>query len=559
MSFTPCLLIPIYNHKDSIRGVVERLAIWQVPIFIVDDGSNQETQSALDSLAKEMPLVRLSRLPQNSGKGAAVMHGMRLAQAAGFTHALQIDADGQHNPADVPHFLERGRAHPESVVCGSPVYDDSIPKARLYGRYVTHFWVWIETISFAIEDSLCGYRLYPLASTRRLIDEIKIPTRMDFDTAIVVRLFWRGIAVQNISTRVTYPQDGLSHFKLWRDNLRITKMHTRLICGMLVRLPLLLWRKLFPSTKNQTHWSRMTERGSTLGLRIVYACYRLIGERAARCLLYPIVTYFFLTAPRARAASLDYLHKVHALSSPDQPTPGQRDVFKHMLAFAQSGLDKLAAWMGKIDGLRIDVPNRVAFEQLANHRQGALFIGSHLGNLEMSRALAHKFKNVKINAVVFSDHALRFHDMLARLNPEYNVNLIQVSHFSPNTAIQLKEKIDRGEMVFIVGDRTPPAENGRICQVDFLGAQAPFAQGPFILASLLECPVYLFFCLRENSGYRIYLEHFADRIALPRKERLPRLQAYLQTYAKRLETYCLKAPTQWFNFYDFWQHGEQQP
>jgi len=377
---------------------------------------------------------------------------------------------------------------------------------------------------------------------------------MDFDTAIIVRLFWRGVGVENVKTKVTYPPDGVSHFNMLRDNLRITKMHTLLTCGMLVRLPHLLWRKLFPSTKIQTHWSRLSERGSKIGLLAIFTCYRLIGERAALWLLYPIVGYFYLTSSRARNASLDYLQKVHVMCGAEHPAPSRRNVFRHLLAFAQSGLDKLAAWMGKTDHIRIDFPSIAEYEQLVTSGQGAVFICAHLGNLEMSRGLAHNLQISRINAVVFSDHARRFHEMLTDINPEYNVNLIQVSQFGIDTAIHLKEKINHGEMLFIVGDRTPPTENGRVILVDFFGQPAPFAQGPMILASLLECPVYLFFCLRENSGYRIYLERFADRIVLPRKERLLKLQTYLQRYAKRLEAHCLKAPYQWFNFYDFWHH-----
>ena len=227
MSFKPCLLIPIYNHKDSIRATVGRLVPHGLPIFIVDDGSDHATQQVLSELVATQPLVRLFRLPKNSGKGAAVMHGMLTAHRAGFSHALQIDADGQHDTNDVPRFVEQGKAYPAAVICGKPIYDESVPKGRLYGRYITHFWVWVETLSFAIGDSMCGFRLYPLAATCALIDSVRIPTRMDFDTAIAVRLAWRGVQFKNIATRVTYPTDGLSHFKMIRDNLRITWMHTQ--------------------------------------------------------------------------------------------------------------------------------------------------------------------------------------------------------------------------------------------------------------------------------------------------------------------------------------------
>ena len=555
MSFKPCLLIPIYNHKDSIRATVDRLVPYGLTIFIIDDGSDAATRAVLDTLAAEQALVRLSSLPQNSGKGAAVMHGMRAAQQTGFSHALQIDADGQHDAADVARFLERSAANPQAVICGKPIYDASVPKGRLYGRYITHFWVWIETLSFAIGDSMCGFRLYPLAATCALIDDGAIPTRMDFDTAIAVRLAWRGAQFENIETRVTYPTNGLSHFNMLRDNLRITRMHTRLFFGMLLRLPVLLWHKLSGPGKSGAHWSKLAERGNGLGLRIVFICYRLLGERAARMLLYPIVAYFLLTGSKMRAASLDYLRRVAAHDN--KAAPGWRDSFRHMLAFAQSGLDKLAAWMGSYDSQRVDFPNHTEFDRLLASGQGAVLIGSHLGNLEMTRALATNEQRAIVNAVVYTDHAQRFNETLAQANASFGVNLIQVSHLGPDTAIMLKGKIDHGEMIVIVGDRTPPAEGGasnRISQVEFLGLPAPFAQGPFILASLLDCPVYLFFCLREGDRYRIYFEPFAERIVLPRRERQERLQGYLQQYARRLEAHCLKAPYQWFNFYDFWRH-----
>ncbi|MEI6987643.1 MAG: hypothetical protein WCK65_16130, partial [Rhodospirillaceae bacterium] len=188
----------------------------------------------------------------------------------------------------------------------------------------------------------------------------------------------------------------------------------------------------------------------------------------------------------------------------------------------------------------------------------AVLIGSHLGNLEMTRALATIEQRAIVNAVVYTNHAQRFNETLAQANASFGVNLIQISKIGPETAIMLKEKIDQGEIMVIVGDRTPPIDGGssnRVSHVNFLGKPAPFAQGPFILASLLECPVFLFFCLREGAKYHIYLESFAERILLPRHERQERLQEYLKQYAQRLEAHCLKAPYQWFNFYDFWQQA----
>ena len=555
MTIQPCLLIPIYNHWQSIRATVEKLAGFGLPIYVVDDGSNETTQQVLTALAADFPLLRLFRLAQNQGKGAAVMHGMREALKAGLSHALQIDADGQHDVNDVPRFLAQGEANPEAVICGKPVYDDSVPKGRLYGRYVTHFWVCVETLCINVNDSMCGFRLYPLVATCALINRVNIRHRMDFDTDIFVRLAWVGLSFQSVPTRVIYPEGGLSHFDMLRDNLRISRMHTLLTFGMLWRLPVLLWRKICGVNAATRHWSRLAERGSVLGLKTIFACYRMLGETAARWLLYPIIAYFFISGRQARAASLDFLRRVHQQRGDLTPQPGLKESFKHMLAFGQSGLDKLTAWVGKGERQVPDFPNQDEFERLLASGSGAVLIGAHLGNLEMTRALARNQRHTAVNAVVYTDHAQRFNNLLMQANADFGVNLIQVSHLGPETAIMLKEKVERGELVVIVGDRTPPAGDGRsrVSLIDFLGAPAPFAQGPFILASLLDCPVYLFFCLREADGYRIHFEPFAERIKLPRAGRQEQLLAYMQQYARRLEYYCLKAPEQWFNFYDFWR------
>jgi predicted LPLAT superfamily acyltransferase len=170
----------------------------------------------------------------------------------------------------------------------------------------------------------------------------------------------------------------------------------------------------------------------------------------------------------------------------------------------------------------------------------------------MMRALAVHQNFHGVNAVIYSAHAPRFSQVLARSNVNYGLNLVHVSEIGPDTAITLSAKVGRGEVVVIVGDRTPPSDNGRVTFASFLGGQAPFAQGPWLLASLLECPVYLFFCVRGRDGYEAYFEHFSDRIHLPRYNRESRFAEIIQRYAQRLEKYCLMAPYQWFNFYDFW-------
>jgi glycosyltransferase involved in cell wall biosynthesis len=242
--FSPIVVIPVYNHGDAIGAMLDGVRKHDVHCLLVDDGSEPGCAGVLDALVACHPdQVSLLRLPGNKGKGQAVMAGFREAARRGFTHVLQIDADGQHDPADIPGFLTEARAHPDAVICGCPIFDASVPKVRLYGRYATHVWVWINTLSFDIRDAMCGYRVYPLAPTLALMDTAKLGARMDFDTDILVRLYWRGLRVRNRETHVTYPSDGISHFRIWRDNLRISRMHATLFFGMLVRLPMLVSRK----------------------------------------------------------------------------------------------------------------------------------------------------------------------------------------------------------------------------------------------------------------------------------------------------------------------------
>lgn len=239
-----CVIIPVYNHGDAVGGVARAANSHGLPVILVDDGSAPECAQVLDRLCDgSNPDFILVRLPKNLGKGGAMMAGLREAHARGYSHALQIDADGQHDTRDIPAFLEQSRQQEQSLICGCPLYDDSVPKGRLYGRYATHIWVWINTLSLDIRDSMCGFRIYPLPPVIRLLDEETPGLRMDFDVEILVRLHWRGLPIVNLPTKVHYPQDGISHFHPWRDNLLISRMHALLFAGMLWRLPRLLLRK----------------------------------------------------------------------------------------------------------------------------------------------------------------------------------------------------------------------------------------------------------------------------------------------------------------------------
>lgn len=238
-----CIIVPVYNHKDAIPKVVEKLKAFNLPCFLVNDGSSSVCSDVLENCAKqELGWLTLLTRHENGGKGAAVMDGFKAAGALGFTHAIQIDADGQHNVNDIPAFLAASQQHPSALILGQPRFDQSAPKSRLYGRRLTNVWIWINTLSFAIADGMCGFRLYPLGAVAKLADGTDIAQGMDFDIDILVRLYWQGLDIINIPTAVHYPDDGVSHFKVWRDNVLISKAHTKLFFGMLTRIFQLLGR-----------------------------------------------------------------------------------------------------------------------------------------------------------------------------------------------------------------------------------------------------------------------------------------------------------------------------
>ena len=239
-----CLIVPCYNHESFVEKTLSRLEPYQLHCIVVDDGSEKEAQEIIEEACSERSWVTLVKRPENGGKGAAVKDGFLKAQVKGFTHALQIDADCQHNVEDIPKFIELSKESPEAIIMGQAVYDESVPKSRLYGRYITHFWVMLETLSCKVIDTMCGFRIYPLEQLKK-INLNSIGSRMDFDVEIAVKAKWAGIPSRLISTQVVYPENGISNFHYLKGNLRISWMHTKLCLGMLIRLPLLLWRKVF--------------------------------------------------------------------------------------------------------------------------------------------------------------------------------------------------------------------------------------------------------------------------------------------------------------------------
>ena len=245
-SSTHLLLIPSYNTGPKVYETVRAARAQWNPVWVVTDGSTDGTPAGLRAMAAEDAGLTLIELPANAGKGAAVLHGLQAAHAAGFTHALTMDSDGQHPAELIGEFMRLSIRHPEAMVLGRPVFDTSAPLLRVRGRRVSNWWTDLETLGAGIDDSLYGFRVYPVADLLAVMRRQPWMRRFDFDTEAVVRLAWRGVKPLNLAAPVRYltaEEGGVSHFRYGRDNLLLTWMHARLMLEFALRLPVLLWRR----------------------------------------------------------------------------------------------------------------------------------------------------------------------------------------------------------------------------------------------------------------------------------------------------------------------------
>ena len=248
-SATHLVLIPSYNPGSIVVETVRAARQYWNPVWVVVDGSTDESPALLQDMAQDDDGLRILTLPRNNGKGAAVLHGLQQAKQLGYTHVLTMDSDGQHPATLIPTFMQASQEQPRAMVLGVPIFAADAPRARVYGRKISNFWAQFETLWHGIGDSLYGFRVYPIAPLMRIMQSQHWMRRFDFDPEAAVRMAWAGVPAYNIQAPVRYidtAQGGVSHFQYLRDNVLLTWMHLRLLAGFIWRLPLLIYRKLRP-------------------------------------------------------------------------------------------------------------------------------------------------------------------------------------------------------------------------------------------------------------------------------------------------------------------------
>jgi len=308
---------------------------------------------------------------------------------------------------------------------------------------------------------------------------------------------------------------------------------------------------------NGRGWSELAERGSVHALHLLAFLYRTAGRRFLRLLIAPSAAYYFLREGASRRASRAYLERVWSTAGRHRAMrrPGFFSPFFHYREFGRQILDRMVLWGGGIDQFEIDHSGSEHLFALAREGRGALLVGAHLGNFDVARQLAAKY-SLRINVVMFTEHAERINRLFEALDPSSQIRVLRLDPTSVRTAFEIKARLDAGELVGMLADRIPAGSTEEPFQVDFLGLPAPIPRSPFLLACLLGCPILASLCIRTGpERYEARVEPLGPPRRLPRPERDKGAEELARAYVQKLEEACLRAPYQWFNFYDVWDDG----
>lgn len=287
-------------------------------------------------------------------------------------------------------------------------------------------------------------------------------------------------------------------------------------------------------------------------MKFMLLVYRLAGRAGFRVLLYPVMVYYYLFRGAARRSSQGYLRRIRPLLAPSERAG--LTSFRHFITFGEILLDKLLVWMGRIRREDVEFTSPEMVREIEVDRAGGLIVVSHLGNFEICNALGQQIRGIRLTILMYTRHAQKFNSLMRGVSGDTEIEIMQVTDLSPATVMLFSERVRNGGYVVIAGDRTPVTGQHRVTDVEFLGGAAPFPQGPFILAGLLGCPVYFLFCVKHGKRYRAHIEKFCERLEFhPRSKREQILAGAVQSFAERLQHYCLQAPLQWFNFFPFWR------
>jgi len=535
--FRPCAVIPVYNHAASVGRVVRETATRLSPVLVVDDGSTDGSGEAAEAAGAE-----LIRHPVNQGKGEALLTAMNEAARRGFTHVVTLDADGQHDPSDIPDLLAEARAHRDGIVIGHRrMAGARAPMANRIGRHISNFWVALEGLAY-VADAQCGYRVYPVATV------LGLPLRTrgyEFEIEVLVRAARQCLPLRNVPVQVVYdtPEGRVTHFDQWRDNLRLSRLNAELCFSLLPALPGIL--------RNRSH---RTDPGATprslqnLALEAGFLMTRVVGMELARALvLAPTVTFYLLKSPTLRRTLLSYAGRQRPAADPaDRLQLAWRVLFR----FSESLLER----MMRTQGLWAREWNREAGEEgvqrirdaLAEGR-GVVLVTAHMGRWAEAAEILIR---AGLDPIMVMDRSEA--DAFTRTQERVRQPTPRIEDASAGAAsgIRLLKQLRRGELLAIMGDRLagdPGAEVG------LLGGPIRLPLGPFLLAATAGSPWFAVGGFVEADGRIRTQVEGPFRPVAGRGERRKAAGEEARRFSGLLERWIRLYPEQWFNFQDPWQ------
>lgn len=548
--FNPCLLIPCFEkHALTLKeNCIDFLSL-KLPIILVDDGSSPKYRKVIEDIASESELITLFRSKENLGKGSAVKLAALNAYSMGYTHGVQIDSDGQHDFSSAHLLIEESKKFPRTLVSGKPIYGEDIPTSRKYGRYITHFWVWVETLSLSIKDSMCGFRSYPLKEMNNVLESQTIGNRMDFDTEIMVKMFWSGVNVRSLDVSVIYPEHNTSYFYAFSDNVLISWMHTKLFFGMLIRSPRLLFRK------TDTDWFNQKEKGFESLMLFSLWVKRNLPSFVVKLLISLISFYYYIFSSKSRRNSSVFFKKNSAHCLKNNLSPVQHSSYKHIHSFADSISDKFSVWDGTINRNNLCPDSVEKFYSYMPKNTGAIYISSHYGNIEVIRAVGSTDSNIKFFALMLTKQAGKIFSVLNKINPRMKLGIISTDDIDMTFVQKMSDILNKNGNVFCMGDRLLPGSDKNVTG-SFLGSEVSLPIGPFLFGHLFNVPVFSCHCYKVGKFFKIKVTKISPDIAKKEINKIKYIETVSANYLTDLEELVCADPYQWYNFNNFWKDNE---
>jgi predicted LPLAT superfamily acyltransferase len=556
--FRPCIVIPNYNHGYALADLVRDIRKYELPTIIINDGSTDSTAKVVDELAAQHDWIVPLHRAINGGKGAAIRDGVAEANRLQCTHALCLDGDGQHAAADIPRFLQAAESSPSALILGAPRFGIDAPLARRLGREISNVIVALVTWSLSARDVLCGFRVYPVQPFVEKLNLSNTNPRMGFDVEVVIQYVWEGTRVINIPTKVHYPPTGISHFHYRRDNAALALLYMKMLVKGLYMGPRRILQKFLSGASSERGvWYQIGERGSIRGLRFLLRVLEVLGRTPLLIIMMPVVLYLFLRGGVPRQAAVDFQMRIlRAKGESVSPFKVYRAAFRQFWEFGVSIVDKVVSWRGGLPITNFVWNGHADVKHYLNNGRGVLLMGAHVGNIEVIRALGDS-KNVVVNALMYTGNSRSFRAFLEEVNRNAFLRVHDITDVNVGLVFTLQECIARGEIVALLADRVPKFSSERTLPIEFLGGSVQMPEGPWVLASFLDAPVFSVFSMRGDDGlYHVEMRKIVERVELPRKERTQVIAEHARHFAMHLNEVVRRYPHQWFNFYDYW--GDQK-